>query len=100
MAAKSPIATVKSFFAGLLLWSCFGAGLAAAMGGAGAVLDGTAKNAATLAGVALSMLTGTRIARKPKIKAFLSTRPVLWFLFLFNGGVAAVAYFAVVGVYG
>jgi hypothetical protein len=100
MAVKSPLATVKSFFADLLLWSFFVAGLAAAMGGAGAVLDGTAKTAATFAGIAVSLLTGTRIAKKPKIKAFLSTRPVLWFLFLFNGGVAAVAYFTMDGAKG
>ncbi|MFF7986097.1 hypothetical protein ACFZDK_44525 [Streptomyces sp. NPDC007901] len=100
MAAKSPLATVTSFFADLLLWSLFVAGLAAAVGGAGAVLDGTAKTAATFAGIAVSLLTGTRIAKKPKIKAFLSTRPVLWFLFLFNGGVAAVAYFTMDGAKG
>ncbi|MEV7978162.1 hypothetical protein [Streptomyces sp. NPDC086519] len=100
MTAKSPLATATSFFADLLLWSFFGAGLAAATGGAGAVLDGTAKTVATFAGIAVSLLTGTRIARKPKIKAFLSTRPVLWFLFLFNGGVAAIAYFTVDGAKG
>ncbi|MER7178659.1 hypothetical protein ABT404_04075 [Streptomyces hyaluromycini] len=99
MKPKSPFATLKSFVADLLLWSFFVAGMAASTG-AGAVLDGTDKNVATLAGVAVSLLTGTRIAKKPRIKAFLSTRPVLWFLFLFNGAVAVASYFLVDGVKG
>ncbi|MFJ3778221.1 hypothetical protein ACIPX0_41720 [Streptomyces sp. NPDC090075] len=100
MASKSPFARLKSFVADLLLWSFFVAGLATSMGGAGAFLDGTEKTAATLAGVTVSLVTGSRIAKKPKIKAFLSTRPVLWFLFLFNGGVAAFSYLTVDGAKG
>ncbi|MGH1551755.1 hypothetical protein ACRAWF_05025 [Streptomyces sp. L7] len=84
---KSLLATVKSFIANLLLWSFFIGGLAASTA-SGAVLDGTAKTAATFAGIAVSLLTGSRIAKKPKIKAFLSKTSTLWFLFLFNGGVA------------
>ncbi|GHH14976.1 hypothetical protein [Streptomyces lanatus] len=99
MTSKSPLAIVKSFVAGLLLWSFFAAGLAASMG-AGAVLDGTEKNAATFAGVAVALVTGARITKKPRIKAFLSTRPVLWFLFLFNGAVAVASYFAMDGAKG
>jgi hypothetical protein len=34
------------------------------------------------------------------MKKFLSSKPVLWFLFLFNAGVAAVAPFAVDGAQG
>ncbi|TDT98291.1 hypothetical protein EDD99_6518 [Streptomyces sp. 846.5] len=66
----------------------------------GAVLDGREKSIATYAGIAVSMLAGSRIARKPRIKAFLSKPPVLWFLFLFNGGVTAVCYFTMDGVKG
>ncbi|WP_405988193.1 hypothetical protein [Streptomyces sp. NBC_00986] len=66
----------------------------------GAVLDGTQKNVATFAGIAVSMLAGSRIAKKPKIKAFLSKSSTLWFLFLFNGGVAAFCYLTMDGVKG
>ncbi|MGX1565422.1 hypothetical protein [Streptomyces sp. NPDC055506] len=83
------LATVKSFVASLLLWSFFTVGLGAALG-AGAVLDGTPKDVATIAGSAVALVTGTRLAKKPRIKGFLSRPGTLWFLFLFNGG-AAVA---------
>ncbi|MEV6506802.1 hypothetical protein AB0M61_11835 [Streptomyces sp. NPDC051642] len=96
---KSLLATVKSFIANLLLWSFFVGGLAASTA-SGAVLDGTAKNAATYTGIAVSLLAGSRIAKKPKIKAFLSKRSTLWFLFLFNGGVAAFCYLSMDGVKG
>jgi hypothetical protein len=96
---KSLLTTVKSSVANLLLWSFFVGGLAASTA-SGAVLDGTAKTAATFAGIAVSLLTGSRIAKKPRIKAFLSKPSTLWFLFLFNGGVAVASYFAVDGVKG
>ncbi|MEV0740183.1 hypothetical protein AB0I51_30585 [Streptomyces sp. NPDC050549] len=96
---KSLLATVKSFIANLLLWSFFVGGLAASTA-SGAVLDGTAKTAATFAGIAVSVLTGSRIAKKPKIKAFLSKTSTLWFLFLFNGGVAVASCFAMDGAKG
>jgi hypothetical protein len=96
---KSLLATVKSFVANLLLWSFFVGGLAASTA-SGAVLDGTAKSAATYTGIAVSLLAGSRIARKPRIKAFLSKRSTLWFLFLFNGGVAAFCYLSMDGVKG
>ena len=96
---KSLLATVKSLLANLLLWSFFVGGLAASTA-SGAVLDGTAKTAATYAGIAVSLLAGSRIAKKPRIKAFLSKPSTLWFLFLFNGGVAVVSYFAMDGVKG
>ncbi|WP_406123993.1 hypothetical protein [Streptomyces sp. NBC_00989] len=96
---KSLLATVKSFVANLLLWSFFVGGLTASTA-SGAVLDGTAKTVATYAGIAVSLLTGSRIAKKPKIKAFLSKSSTLWFLFLFNGGVAAFCYLSMDGVKG
>ena len=96
---KSLIAAVKSFIANLLLWSFFVAGLVASTA-SGALLDGKEKSIATYAGIAVSMVAGSRIAKKPRIKAFLSKPSVLWFLFLFNGGVAAVCYFTMDGVKG
>lgn len=95
----SILATTKSFTADLLLWGFFAGGLAAAMG-AGVVLDGTQKDVATLAGSVVALVTGSRIAKKPKIKAFLSRPGTLWFLFLFNGVTAAAMYFTMEGVRG
>lgn len=74
-------------------------GLAASTA-SGAALDGTQQNVATYAGVAVSLLAGSRIAKKPKVKAFLSKPSTLWFLFLFNGGVAAFCYLTMDGVKG
>ncbi|MFG2777705.1 hypothetical protein ACGFY7_07540 [Streptomyces prunicolor] len=96
---KSLLTTVKSFVANLLLWSFFAGGLVASTA-SGAVLDGTAKTAATYTGIAVSLLAGSRIAKKPRIRAFLSKPSTLWFLFLFNGGVAALCYFSMDGVKG
>ncbi|MER6288938.1 hypothetical protein [Streptomyces sviceus] len=96
---KSLLVTVRSFGANLLLWSFFVGGLVAGSA-SGALLDGRTKDVVTYAGIAVSLVAGSRIAKKPKIKAFLSTPPVLWFLFLFNGGVAAVCYFTMDGTKG
>jgi len=96
---KSLLAAVKAFVANLLLWSFFVGGLAASSA-SGAVLDGTQKDVATYAGIAVSLLAGSRIAKKPRIKAFLSKSSTLWFLFLFNGGVAAFCYLTMDGVKG
>ena len=96
---SSLLASVKSFVADLLLWTFFAGGLAASAG-AGAVLDGTQKDVATYAGSAVALIAGSRIAKKPKIKAFLSRPGTLWFLFLFNGGMAVALYFALGGVSG
>ncbi|MFI6370114.1 hypothetical protein [Streptomyces sp. NPDC050546] len=93
------LTTVKSFVADLLLWSFFTVGLGAALG-AGAVLDGTQKDVATVAGSAVALVTGTRLAKKPSIKGFLSKPGTQWFLFLFNGGAAVAMYFALDGVKG
>ncbi|MFH8658906.1 hypothetical protein [Streptomyces afghaniensis] len=88
---------VKAFVTDLLLWSFFAAGLGAALG-AGAVLDGAHKDVATVAGSAVALVTGSRLARKPRIKGFLSRPGTLWFLFLFNGGAAVAMYVALDGV--
>jgi hypothetical protein len=89
LVSLSRSALLKSLVGDVLLWAGFGVGLVVSTA-AGAVLDGTAKNLVTYAGIAVALVAGAPIAKKPRIKAFLSTRPVLWFLFLFNGAVAAV----------
>ncbi|GHD79036.1 hypothetical protein GCM10010317_099180 [Streptomyces mirabilis] len=90
---------MKSLLSSIVLWSLFLVGLSATVA-SGAVLDGTQKDVATYCGIALSLVAGSRIAKKDPIKSFLSSRPVLWFLFLFNGVVAAAAGFALDGVQG
>jgi len=92
-------AAVRKFVADLLLWSFFVAGLAASRA-AGAVLDGTGQNVASGVGAVVALLAGSRIAKKPKIKAFLGRPGTLWFLFLFNGGTAAAMYLTVDGIKG
>jgi uncharacterized membrane protein len=87
----SQLTAVRSAVADLLLRSFFVGGLVASTA-SGAVLDGTWKSVAIYTGIAVSMPAGYRIAKKPKIKAFLSKSSTLWFLFLFNGGVAVVCY--------
>ncbi|WBO62019.1 hypothetical protein [Streptomyces camelliae] len=90
---------MKSLLTTATLWITFVAGLSAAAA-SGTVLDGTAKSVATYGGIALSLVAGSRIARKEPVKSFLSRRPVLWFLFLFNGTVAAFCAVAVDGTQG
>ncbi|MFF7312320.1 hypothetical protein [Streptomyces sp. NPDC008137] len=96
---SSLLATVKSFAANLLLWSLFTVGLGAALG-AGAVVDGTQQDVATIAGSAVAVVTGTRLARRPRIKGFLARPGTPRFLFLFNGAAAVAMYFALDGAKG
>jgi fumarate reductase subunit D len=98
MSSSRP-AHAKRISAEPLLWLCFGAGLVLSVG-AGAVLDGAAKGAVTAVGLAVSLRAGVPLGRKPRIKALLAARPVLWFLFLFNGAVAAISGLSVEGVEG
>ncbi|MFF1743568.1 hypothetical protein [Streptomyces mirabilis] len=76
---------MKSLLSSIVLGSLFLVGLSATVA-SGAVLDGTQKDVATYGGIALSLMAGSRIAKKDPIKSFLSSPPVLWFLFLFNRG--------------
>ncbi|MEU1270073.1 hypothetical protein [Streptomyces sp. NPDC005799] len=92
-------ATVRKALADALLWGFFVAGLAASTA-AGAVFDGTAKNAVSGAGAVVALLAGSRLAKKPRIKAFLGRPGTLWFLFLFNGATAVALYFSMDGVKG
>lgn len=96
----SVVAVVKKFVTDLLLWTCFAGGLAAGAGAGAVIDDSTQKNIATAVGTVLALFAGSRIARKPRIKAFLGRPGTLWFLFLFNGATAAVMYFTMDGVKG
>ncbi|XUL93868.1 hypothetical protein ACQ86D_50675 [Streptomyces galilaeus] len=97
--AGSPFVGGKRFVADVLLWGMFVVGLAASAA-AGAVVDGGAKNGVAVVGGVVALITGSRIARKPKIKAFLGRPGTMWFLFLFNGVAAVVLYFALDGAKG
>ncbi|MER6953739.1 MULTISPECIES: hypothetical protein [unclassified Streptomyces] len=97
--ANSFFAAVKRFVANVLLWSAFAVGLVGSAG-AGAFVDGDAKNVVAGVGGVVALVAGSRIAKKPKIKAFLGRPGTLWFLFLFNAGAAAAMYFTMDGVKG
>jgi len=81
---------MKKFLVSATQWLLFDAGIAACAG-ASDVLHGSAAHAATIGGVVVSLVAGTLVARKEPVKSWLSTRPVLWFLFLFNAAVAVGA---------
>jgi len=81
---------MKQFLKSAFQWLAFAAGLAACVG-SGAVLHGGAQHAATYGGIAVSLVAGTMVMREEPVKSWLSARPVLWFLFLFNGAVAVGA---------
>jgi hypothetical protein len=85
----------------LMLWTSFIAGLSACVGSSSLYhLHGTHQHLATYGGIALSLVTGSVVMRKEPLKSWLATRPVLWFLFLFNLAVAVVALIAVHGAQG
>ncbi|MFJ9622988.1 hypothetical protein [Streptomyces sp. NPDC101181] len=90
---------MKTALSGTVPALLFAVGPAAALG-SGLVLDGPAKNWSTGGGVVLSLLTGLLLGRREPVKTFLSTRPVLWFLFVFNTAVAFAAPFLVNGPQG
>ncbi|MET7473478.1 hypothetical protein ABZT17_03805 [Streptomyces sp. NPDC005648] len=99
-AVSSPFARVKRFIGDLILWQLFVVGLAASAGSGAVIDDSTQKNVVTAVGTVIALLAGSRIAKKPKIKAFLGRPGTLWFLFLFNGGTAVAMYFTMDGVKG
>lgn len=100
MSAVAAVAAVKKFVTDLLLWTCFAGGLAASAGAGAVIDDDVRKNVVTAVGTVLALLAGSRIARKPGIRAFLGRPGTLWFLFLFNGGTAAAMYLTMDGVKG
>lgn len=106
---------LTSLLTATLLWIGFIAGLVAAIAtsvvatlssryvvidGAPLVIDGSRRQWLSYAGIAVSLVAGTLLARREPLKSFLASRPVLWFLFLFNGAAAVIAYFALSGVKG
>ncbi|GAA3804690.1 hypothetical protein GCM10022403_043210 [Streptomyces coacervatus] len=97
---RSPFAAVKKFVTDLVLWICFAGGLTASAGAGAVIDDNTQKNIATGVGAVVALLAGARIAKKPKIKAFLGRPGTLWFLFLFNGGTAVAMYLTMDGIKG
>lgn len=106
---------LTSLLTAMLLWIAFIAGLVAAIatglvvtlasryvviGGDPLVIDGSRRQWLSYGGIAVALVAGTLLARREPLKSFLASRPVLWFLFLFNGAVAVIAYFALDGVKG
>jgi hypothetical protein len=91
---------MKSLLSSLLMWLLFLGGLAACAG-ARFVVHGTQhQHLVTLAGVGLSLAAGSWVMRREPLRSWLRTRPVLWFLFLFNLGVAVAVSFLVHGTQG
>ena len=88
-----------SVFSLLLLFFVFMAGIAASIA-AGEASDGTEKLLITVSGMVVAFVTSTILIRQQRVRDFLASRPVLWFLFLFNAGVAVGCYFALDGVKG
>lgn len=90
-----------AFVAGLLAAALTGLVVTLAkhveVGGDPVVIDGSHRQWLKYAGIALSVVAGTLLARREPVKSFLASRPVLWFLFLFNAAVAVTAYFVVGG---
>ncbi|XUL93867.1 hypothetical protein ACQ86D_50670 [Streptomyces galilaeus] len=90
---------MKSLLSWTVLTVLFLAGLSATLA-PGAVLgdlEGTQRTAATIGAGVLSLVAGVTLFRREPLKSFLGSRPVLWFLFLFNLAVAAIAPFAIGG---
>ncbi|MBR7825705.1 hypothetical protein KDK95_05250 [Actinospica sp. MGRD01-02] len=90
---------MKKFLVNFTQWTLFAAGIAACVG-ASRVLHGDGAHAATFGGIAVSLFFGFLVMRKDPLKSFLATRPVMWFLFLFNGTVAVFAGLFVHGAQG
>ncbi|MFE6820969.1 hypothetical protein [Streptomyces sp. NPDC057690] len=83
----------------LLLFLVFTAGIGTCAF-AGAVFEGTPKNLVSVGGVAVAAVTSTILMKQQRVRDFVASRPVLWFLFLFNAAVAAGCGFALDGVKG
>jgi len=84
----------------ILLFLVFMAGIAAAIF-AGPVstrfLHGEHKSYVTYGGMGVAFVTSTILIKQQLVRAFLASRPVLWFLFLFNAAVAVGLYFVLAG---
>lgn len=62
--------------------------------------DPTQQTMASVTMVVFSLVGGSLLARREPIKSFLASKPVLWFLFLFNVGAGVLAYLFVGGTHG
>ncbi|MGI5455600.1 hypothetical protein ACQEWB_20970 [Streptomyces sp. CA-249302] len=93
---------MKSFLSWTVLTVLFLAGLSATLAPGPVLgdLEGTQKTAATIGAAVLSLVAGVTLFRREPLKSFLGSPPVLWFLFLFNLAVAAIAPFAIGGAKG
>lgn len=106
---------LTSLLTATLLWIVFIVGLVTAIAtgfvatllsryvviaGGPLVIDGSRRQWLSYAGIAVSLVAGTLLARREPVKSSLASRPVLWFLFLFNSAVAVIAYFALSGAKG
>ncbi|WP_306209184.1 hypothetical protein [Actinoplanes sp. RD1] len=81
------------------VWALFVVGIANCIGSS-FVFDGLFQTIATYGGLVVSLITGTLIARNEPVKSFLGTKPVMWFLFLFNLAAAIIVLITVDGVPG
>jgi hypothetical protein len=79
------------------MWILFIAGLFSCVGGSHLVHGTQQQHLATIGGIVLSLAAGSYVARQEPMKSFLKKRSVMWFLFLFNVGVAIVIPFLVHG---
>jgi hypothetical protein len=91
---------MKSLLSSLLIWLLFLGGLVACVGARFVAHGAQHQHLVTLAGVGLSLVTGSLVMRREPLRSWLRTRPVLWFLFLFNLGVALAVSFLVHGTQG
>lgn len=91
---------MKPLLSSLLTWVLFLGGLVACAGARFIVHGAQHQHLVTLAGVGLSLVAGSVVMRREPLRSWLRTRPVLWFLFLFNLGVALAVSFLVHGTQG
>jgi drug/metabolite transporter (DMT)-like permease len=87
-----------------LVWSLLGFaflfGLLGTVSVSHLIHGGTDRIMASVAMVIIAFVAGALLARREPIKSFLASRPVLWFLFLFNLAVAVLAFLFVNGAQG
>ncbi|WP_232838849.1 hypothetical protein [Streptomyces geranii] len=83
----------------LLIFLVFLAGIAAAIA-AGPLLEGSPKQVVTVCGTVVSFVTSTVLMKQRQVRDFLGSRPVLWFLFLFNALAAVGLYLFLDGAKG
>ncbi|MFE6820948.1 hypothetical protein [Streptomyces sp. NPDC057690] len=88
--------SVSSLF---LLFFVFTAGIGVSVF-AGSAFEGAEKSSVSAGGMVVALVASTILMRQQRMKDFVASRPVLWFLFLFNAVVAALCSVALDGVKG